>query len=216
MCDRKKAFAVLLFQLSRRLKDEEVAAIILIEDLPKPLEEKGPLEVLIQLQMLGKITESDPSTLQNVFHNLNRMDLVGKVKDFIKSQKKNKKAAKSGGCSESMASDLAANINVSLLQNKVLREQLINVANLANKCGEANMVQIIQEAIRALARDVERNIKCAKQELESKDSSSSLESSGDDDSPQSTLTRHYPSPPQLQQQENKTKLTKGQFIKQCY
>lgn len=187
----RKEFGVLLYELSQRLNGKEITAIIHIEDLPRNLEGKNSLEILIQLQMLGKITESDPSTLQSVFKNINRIDLVNKVKDFSKSQKK-KKTPKSGGLSDrvdKMVYDLDANLKVSLIQTQVLRDQLINVATVANTSGEVKIARMIQESIRALHNEVERTIISARNEEDRKDSSSSPESSGDDDTPKSTLIR---------------------------
>lgn len=206
MSDRNE-FGILLYNLSERLTDEEISGIILIEELPANLKGKR-LDVLVHLQVLEKISAAEPAKLQQVFKNINRMDLVSKVKDFIKSQKKKEKKttkSKSLGDSTEKMVHLDASLKVSLIQTQVLRDQLINVAAAADKCGEAKITKMIQESIRALHKEVERTVITSQQVLEcSKDSCSSSGSCGDDDtSPESSLTR-YECPSTFQQ-----KFTKG-------
>jgi len=188
-----REFGAFLYDLSQRLSDEEITGLILIEDLPKDLNGEK-LKVLIQLQMNGRISQSDPSTLQDVFKRINRMDLVDKVKQFIKSQKKKGRKQKSGdlnGREEKMLNDLMANLKVSLIQTQVLRDQLINVATVASKCEESMIAFSVQNSIRSLQKEVELTIISAQKQLEnSKDSCSSSESNSPSDSPKSTLERH--------------------------
>ncbi len=210
MSDRK-SFGILLFELSQKLSDEEITAIVHIENLPLKLKEKQNLEVLIRLQMDGKISETDPASLQAVFKNINRMDLVSRVKDYIKSQKKKEKKAQKSGTlchqMDKMVSDLEANLKVTLLQAQVLKEQLLNVANAAAKCEEEKLAKKIQQSIESLRNDIEKPIVSALDPETSKDScSSSTGSVSEDSSPDSTLNRHlFPSKLMTQQ------LTKGIF-----
>lgn len=195
MSTSKREFGVFLYELSQKLQREEIDAIRMIEDLPVKMDGKTGLRVLVELQMQEKITASDPSTLQSVFKSINRMDLVTKVKEFVKSQKakpKKAKKSKSGGPSTKEAEEifytLEANLKVSLLQAKVLRDQLSNQAAAAEKCGMTNVLQTTRDAIAAVENEVERRLLCAKNDLEKK-YSSSPESSEDDDSPPMTLQR---------------------------
>ena len=94
--DDSGEFNVLLYELSLQISDDEIDGIVWIEDLPRSLVGREKLEVLNHLLLIGRISESDPSTLQEIFMGINRMDLVGKVKQFIKSQKKKGKMQKSG------------------------------------------------------------------------------------------------------------------------
>ena len=190
MSDNRE-FNTLLYDLSQRLTDEEIKGIIHIELLPPSLSGEK-LEVLIQLQNKGRIGGADPSTLQEIFKRINRMDLVDRVKQFIKSQKKKGKKQKSGdlsGREEKMINDLTANLKVSLIQAQVLRHQLSNVATVALAGGENQIASSI-ESIQSLIKDVEGKITSAQRQLEnSKDSCSSPESSSPNSSPESTLNR---------------------------
>ena len=90
-----REFRELLYELSQNLCDEDIHAIKYIEHLPSSLGREN-LKVLIHLQAIGRISESDLSTLQEIFSAINRMDLVNRVKQFIKSQKKKGEKQKSG------------------------------------------------------------------------------------------------------------------------
>ena len=179
-----KEFGILLFQLSQSLERDEIDAIRFIEELPADLEGKSGLHVLVKLQMQGNITVTDPSTLQGVFKNINRMDLVNRVKEFIKSQKKKKRKIVPNY--EELLFGLKANLAVSHLQAKLLCDQLRNQAYAAEMSGMTSVQQITLEAISFVENEVERRLICAKEEMVRKNNSSP-ELSDDDETQSRTL-----------------------------
>ena len=191
---RAKEFAVLLFELSQMLHREEIDAIRHIENLPVEMDGKSGLHILVKLQMQGKITDSDPSTLQEVFKDVNRVDLINRVKEFVKSRKafqrkSKKKMVKNNTEAEELLFGLKANLEVSQLQARLLRDQLSNLAAAAAAMsGKETVQQIIQQAIRAVESEVEGRLQHVKEEMEGK-YQSSPECSDDDKSPPRTLMR---------------------------
>ena len=132
-----KDFQVLLFQLSERLNRNEIVGIINIESLPAELEGQGALKVLLKLQMLGRISDTKPSYLQEVFSNVNRIDLAQEVDRFSKrSKRKTKKAA---AAAQEKDLSLTANLEVTAAQMRLLQDQLEHLHKTAQESGSRNM-----------------------------------------------------------------------------
>ena len=83
-----KNYRTFLFQLSENLSKQDIEGIIYLEDLYLDFKGQSPLKIFLKLEMMGKISASKLSYLEEVFKSISRMDLAIKVKDFIKLQKK--------------------------------------------------------------------------------------------------------------------------------
>lgn len=122
-----KDFRVLLFQLADDLTDHDVVGIRSIEDLPVEFEKKSALQVLLKLETEGKISATDLSSLEVVFKNIKRLDLVKKVKDYGKSlSKSRRKAIKKPEVNSLINAEvkLHANLEVAVAQMRLLLDQL--------------------------------------------------------------------------------------------
>ena len=52
--------------------------------LQSSMDSHAALKVLLKLEMTGRISAAKPQSLEDVLKNVNRIDLVKKVKDFSK------------------------------------------------------------------------------------------------------------------------------------
>lgn len=80
----KRAFKNLVRDVAERLEDKEATDICWQMELPKWLEEKPVLEVLKWLISHGKCSETNVQPLVELFKDINRKDLAGRVEDFQK------------------------------------------------------------------------------------------------------------------------------------
>lgn len=162
-----KDFRMLLFDLSQDLSKHEIEGIIAIEELPADTHEQSALRVLLKLEMLGKIDAAKPSTLEAVLKNVGRMDLAKKVEKFAK-QKKSKKS--SPRPDEALELNLRANLEVTLVQMRILHEQLMHLQKTAERTALPNhdIRRHISEA-REGAQVVDRKLSYVKELLHGKE-----------------------------------------------
>ena len=80
----KRAFKNLMRDVAERLEDKEAKDICWQMELPKLLEEKPALEVLRWLIDHGKCSETNAQPLVELFKDIRREDLAGRVEDFQK------------------------------------------------------------------------------------------------------------------------------------
>ena len=122
-----KKFRIKLFQLSQRMNKADIEAIVFTERLSTDTKEQSALDVLMKLDMLGKINGSNPSTVEQIFRNINREDLADEVKTFKKSKpKKNTPTSEAD-----MLLKLQANLEVAAAQHRLLLDQLKEVKRLS-------------------------------------------------------------------------------------
>ena len=202
-----KNFKVFLFQLSEKLNKRDIEGIIFMEELPPDFEGQSPLKILLKLEMMGRISASKLGNLEEVLKSINRVDLAKKVKEFTKSQKKAIK--KSGTALDSLQEreqTLAANLEVALVQMRLLRDQLAHVQRTVQETGPRAVEAIVLES-QDDAEQLEGKLLHAKSQakLVRDDQSSSLDSSGSlySPSPPAPLAAYRPKKPFEQELEEK-------------
>lgn len=94
--------------------------------------------------MQGKVSASNSIGLEEVFNNIERIDLVKKVKDFFKSRKSKKNTSSTA---EEQLLSLRANLEVTLMQMRLLQDQLLHLQKTAEASGTKSMEAIISEAM---------------------------------------------------------------------
>lgn len=136
-------FKILLFQLAESLEPRDREGIIFIYDLPSDLERQSALKILLRLEMVGKISATELSLLEEVFKNIKRIDLAKRVKEFAKSQKKKKTSPPKV---DNLRIDFYANVEVALTQARLLQDQIEHLQKI--ECGSSTNEATIQETSR--------------------------------------------------------------------
>ena len=83
-------FRDIVFQAARSLRQEESQDLVYLYDLSPNFKDSRPMDVLMQLEVLQKISESNPETLANVLERVKRFDLAKDVRKWMKQGKKKK------------------------------------------------------------------------------------------------------------------------------
>ena len=167
-------YKVLRYQLSEKLHQNEVDGISSIY-LPSKTPGESGLNILLKLEMQGVISATNPSSLEEVFKNINRMDLVKKVKEFVKSQKKGRKRC-TKSVEEEVVVGLSANLEVALAQFRLLQDQLKYVKEKAEETGNKYIEDSISD-ITSNIKDQEKKLKACAKEMATSESSESDDSS---------------------------------------
>jgi hypothetical protein len=160
-------FRVLLYQLAGELRDGETEGIVAIEHLPAEFQGQGQsaaFKVLLKLENMRRISAGKPQTLEKVFERVDRSDLAKKVKDFSKSQKRGSRRRNKNPTPESREEQLqtlSANMEVTIVQMRLLLEQLKYLNERAQTLGPRN---IISEALDD-AEQLEKKLFYAKEHL---------------------------------------------------
>ena len=96
------AFRRLVYNFSQQFSKEECQAIgyIRLHECRERYRDASNLDVLSKLEMCGVFSPSDPTGLIDVAKDVNRSDLVNRVKDFMKNQRSKSKGKKSKRKSE--------------------------------------------------------------------------------------------------------------------
>lgn len=173
-----KDFRVLLFQLAEKLQDHDIEGIVSIEDLPAEFERQSALKVLLKLEMMGRISAAKLTNLEEVLKNVSRIDLVKKVKDFSRSQKKSKRSNTAATLEEHQRT-LSANLEVTLVQMRIILDQLKHLHQTAVETGPKSVEAIVSDA-QEDAEQLERKLQYAKVHMKddcSPDSNSASETS---------------------------------------
>lgn len=165
-----KDFRILLFQLDEKLNAHDIEGIVSIEDLPAEFLGQSGLKVLLKLEMLGRISAAKPQSLEEVLKNVNRIDLVKKVKDFSRSQRKGKRQNTSLATAEEHMRTLNANLEVTRVQMRLLLDQLEHLRRTAQEMGPKSVEMIVSE-VQEDAQALEKKLLDAKAHLEDDDGS---------------------------------------------
>ena len=179
-----------LLQLGELLSDDDCKKIVFVENLPRSLEEKSPWEILAHLEVQGKTTVEE---LTRILKAINRHDVVKKAKKLIGKlhQRKNKDR----GCKTLMLKD---SLQLAVKHCKILVEQMDNLKYAANKDGNKRIEEIATEAKETLISLIQIKLRYARalfnsqteisavDSVDSSSSTSSLENSLTDRSPESS------------------------------
>ena len=83
-------FRDIVFQTARSLRQEESQDLVYLYNLRPSFNQSRPIEVLMQLEVLQNISESNPETLAIVLERVKRFDLAKDVRKWMKQSKKKK------------------------------------------------------------------------------------------------------------------------------
>ena len=155
-------YRAFLIQIADKLSQEDSKKIAYLEDLPSDMESKPPLTLLMQLEMRGSVSASKPDDLAKILKMIGRHDLAKKVKDFAKQQKKGRPTAQSELQRFDHATmKLNASLQVTLLQCKILLQQVVNLREEAERSeGYKRVEEVVGEA-HAIAEHFHRKLQYA-------------------------------------------------------
>ena len=139
-------YRAFLIQVSDNLSQDDVKKIVFLEELPLELANESPLKVLMHLEMRGKLYATKPEDLERVLKKINRLDLAKKVKEFAKKQRKGRSMASPLQRLDQSAMNLSANLHLTLIQCKILLEQVENVKEEADEAGFKRVEEVMAEA----------------------------------------------------------------------
>ena len=203
-----KDFRILLFQLDEKLNAHDIEGIVSIEDLPAEFNGQSALKVLLKLEMTGRISAAKPQSLEDVLKDINRIDLVKKVKDFSRSQKKSSKRHNTASATaEERIRTLSANLEVTRVQMRLLLDQLEHLRKTAQETGPKSVEMLVSEA-QEDAELLEKKLLYAKTHLE--DDCSPI--SDDSFSPPATLRQRNSFELELQQHLAKSRKSPGEDL----
>ena len=149
-------YRAFLLQVSEGLTQEDCQKIVFLEELPPELEGKPPLNVLIQLEMHGKLSASRPDDLAKLLKRIPRHDLAKKVREFVKQQRKGRAALSPLQRIDHSALKLSASLEVTLLQCKILLEQVENLREEAEEAGYKRVEEVVADAQAMISEHVKR------------------------------------------------------------
>ena len=144
----------LLLQLSDSLSEEDCKKIVYLEDLPKMLTDKQPLEVLVHLEMCGRTSTEN---LVRILQAINRHDAAKKMKEFAAKNRKRPSKKDSGIA----VLKLEESLSLAIKNCDVLMEQLEYLKLAACKGGKKRIEEVIAEAKAALKDGVHRKLRYA-------------------------------------------------------
>jgi hypothetical protein len=203
-----------LLQLGGLLSDNDSKKIVFLEGLPKMLEEKTSWEVLAHLEVQGKTTVEE---LTRILKAIDRQDVAKKAKELIGKRRK----ATDSGCKALMLRDT---LQLATKYCKILVDQVDYLKFAANKDGNKRIEEKASEAKENLINQVQIKLRYASalfssqtevSACDSADSTSSLENSptdrSPDSSPPSIVCSHF-TVSELKEAAEKLKQQKGKYF----
>lgn len=151
-------YRAFLLQVSEKLSEEDSKKIVFLEELPVELENKAALAVLTQLEMRGKLSASKPDDLAKILRKIGRHDLAKKVRDFAKQQRKGRTALSALQGPDHSAMKLSANLQVTLLQCRILLEQVENLKEEAEEAGFKRVEEVVADAQSLVSEHLQRKL----------------------------------------------------------
>ena len=175
----EQAFRILLFDMADRLEAHDREGIFCIYNLPASFERESAFKILMRLVVDGTISAAEPHKLEEVFQNIKRIDLVKKVKEYVKSQRRGKKSSKM----DSLQVNFSVNVAVAETQARLLQEQIEHLQTLHCSC--RSIEARISEAS-TIAENLHQKLSFIKEQHQLADSCSESETNP---SPPDTLQR---------------------------
>ena len=137
-----REFRRVMFTVAQQLTQQESDTLVWMHGIPVEFKGKPPLTVLAQMESQGLFSASKPERFAEVLKDINRMDLMKQVTKNTK-RKKNRVDAQSD---EYLNITLAANLEVTLLQSKILLEQVERLGEVVFEANERRIGEIVGDA----------------------------------------------------------------------
>lgn len=158
-------YRAFLLQVSGDLSQDDVRNIGYLEQMQIEPNSK-PITVLTQLEMRGKLSSSKPDNLVKLLKKIMRHDLAKKVRDFAKKQRKEKSGRSPAATSpleklDQSIVNLRANLQVTLIQCRILLEQMENVREAAEEAGQKRVEEVVAEAHSLVSDQLQRKLRYA-------------------------------------------------------
>ena len=149
-----REYRVFLLQIAENLSQNDCRNIAFLEQLSEQAN-ASPLEVLTQLEMRDRLSACKLDYLIKVLKDISRHDLVRKAREFSKKQRKGRTALSSLSRLDDSCIKLTANLQVTLLQCKILLQQVENLKEEAEEVGFKQVEEVVAEAHSLLSEQVQ-------------------------------------------------------------
>ena len=156
-CRAAYEYRAFLLQVSENLSQTDIKNIGYLEEIVVEPDSK-PLTVLMQLEMRGKLSASKPDALAKLLKKIMRHDLAKKVKDFAKKQRKGRSTQSPLEKLDQSVVNLSANLQVTLIQCRILLEQVENVRDAAEEAGFKRVEEVVAEAHSLVSEQLQRKL----------------------------------------------------------
>ena len=168
MADRAAyEYRAFLIQVSDGLLQKDLDGIVFLQELPAGLAKESPLNVLVQLEMRGIISATKPEDLAKLLKEIGRHDLAKKVRDFAKKQRKGRSTISHIQRLDQLAVNLSASLKLTLIQCKILLEQVENVKEEAEALsGFKRVEEVVAEAQTLISEHLQRKLMYASRLLQ--------------------------------------------------
>ena len=145
-----------MFIVAQQLTQQESDTLVWMQDVPVQFKGKPPLTVLAQMESQGLFSASKPERFADILKDINRLDLAKQVTKITKRKKNQRDAVEQS--EEQLQITLAANLEVTLLQSKILLEQVERLQQVVIEANEKRIGEIVggaKESAERLKRTLE-------------------------------------------------------------
>ena len=145
-----------MFIVAQQLTQQESDTLVWMQDVPVQFKGKPPLTVLAQMESQGLFSASKPERFADILKDINRLDLAKQVTKITKRKKNQRDAVEQS--EEQLQITLAANLEVTLLQSKILLEQVERLRQVVIEANEKRIGEIVggaKESAERLKRTLE-------------------------------------------------------------
>ena len=133
-----------MFTVAQQLTQQESDTLVWMQGVPVQFRGKPPLTVLAQMESQGLFSASKPERFADILRDINRLDLAKQVTKITKRKKNQRETVEQS--QEQLQITLAANLEVTLLQSKILLEQVERLRQVVIDANEKRIGEIVGDA----------------------------------------------------------------------
>ena len=133
-----------MFTVAQQLTQQESDTLVWMQGVPVQFRGKPPLTVLAQMESQGLFSASKPERFADILRDINRLDLAKQVTKITKRKKNQRDTVEQS--QEQLQITLAANLEVTLLQSKILLEQVERLRQVVIDANEKRIGEIVGDA----------------------------------------------------------------------
>ena len=139
-----------MFTVAQQLTQQESDTLVWMQDVPVQFRGKPPLTVLAQMEAQGLFSASKPERFADILRDINRLDLAKQVTKITKRKKNQRETVEQS--QEQLQITLAANLEVTQLQSKILLEQVERLRQVVIDANEKRIGEIVGDAKESVER----------------------------------------------------------------
>ena len=141
-----------MFTVAQQLTQQESDTLVWMQGVPVEFSGKPPLTVLAQMESQGLFSASKPERFADILRDINRLDLAKQVTKITKRKKNQRDTVEQSQEQQLLQITLAANLEVTLLQSKILLEQVERLRQVVIDANEKRIGEIVGDAKESVER----------------------------------------------------------------